>query len=347
MIYLISPDKKQYKANLHCHSVLSDGHCTPEELKQMYKREGYSILAITDHERPHSHQSLSDDDFLMITGYECYIRPDQSGRYHPYAPEVHLNLFAREAENTAMVCMNECYCKYLRRDNAMGEIVRRVGSERPREFTASYINEYIRTAKENGYIVAYNHPYWSMHSEAELLAVDGCFSMEICNYSSYVMNGLEHNGALYDKLLYSGKRIFCHGADDNHNKFPTDHPDNDSFGAYAVIMPESLSYGAVIDAMEAGNMYASMGPEISEVSIEGRHITVRCSEAAHVYVYNGGKSPAYRHARPGESLTKAEFDVDENALYVRVSVVDRQGRWADTRGYTREEIGFAPISEGR
>ena len=25
MIYLISPDKKQYKANLHCHSTLSDG----------------------------------------------------------------------------------------------------------------------------------------------------------------------------------------------------------------------------------------------------------------------------------------------------------------------------------
>ena len=35
MIDLISPDKKQYKANLHCHSVLSDGCRTPEELKNI------------------------------------------------------------------------------------------------------------------------------------------------------------------------------------------------------------------------------------------------------------------------------------------------------------------------
>ena len=47
--YLISPDKKQYKANLHCHSVLSDGRKTPEELVEAYKSRGYGILAITDH----------------------------------------------------------------------------------------------------------------------------------------------------------------------------------------------------------------------------------------------------------------------------------------------------------
>ena len=46
-MYLISPDKKQYKANLHCHSVYSDGKKTPEELKEMYKEKGYSILSIT------------------------------------------------------------------------------------------------------------------------------------------------------------------------------------------------------------------------------------------------------------------------------------------------------------
>ena len=27
---------KQYKANLHCHSILSDGKKTPEELKELY-----------------------------------------------------------------------------------------------------------------------------------------------------------------------------------------------------------------------------------------------------------------------------------------------------------------------
>ena len=54
-MYLISPYKKQYKANLHCHSTLSDGKKTPEELREMYKSHGYSILAITDHEYPKKH----------------------------------------------------------------------------------------------------------------------------------------------------------------------------------------------------------------------------------------------------------------------------------------------------
>ena len=30
----ISKDKKQFKANLHCHSTISDGRLTPEELKE-------------------------------------------------------------------------------------------------------------------------------------------------------------------------------------------------------------------------------------------------------------------------------------------------------------------------
>ena len=34
----ISKDKKQFKANMHCHSTISDGKLTPEELKEAYKK---------------------------------------------------------------------------------------------------------------------------------------------------------------------------------------------------------------------------------------------------------------------------------------------------------------------
>ena len=117
--YLISPEKKQYRANLHCHSVLSDGHLTPAELRDLYKAHGYEILAITDHERPHCHQDLCEPDFLMITGYEGYLRPDPLCRWNMYAPEVHLNLFARDPMNTTMICFNEAFCKYAARDHAL------------------------------------------------------------------------------------------------------------------------------------------------------------------------------------------------------------------------------------
>ena len=70
MKYLIHPEQKQYKANLHAHTVISDGKKTPEELKEMYKSHGYSILSITDHETPRKHTDLTDADFIAITGYE-------------------------------------------------------------------------------------------------------------------------------------------------------------------------------------------------------------------------------------------------------------------------------------
>ena len=43
-----------YKGNMHCHSTLSDGALSPEELKDAYKNKGYSFIAITDHDRLYS-----------------------------------------------------------------------------------------------------------------------------------------------------------------------------------------------------------------------------------------------------------------------------------------------------
>ena len=109
-LYLISPDKKQFKANLHCHSTYSDGKRTPIELKEIYKRYGYSILAITDHEVPKAHNELTEPGFLMITGYEGYIRPEVSNQF---MPTVHLNFFAKDPNNETLICYDSKYCKYL------------------------------------------------------------------------------------------------------------------------------------------------------------------------------------------------------------------------------------------
>lgn len=336
-MYLISPEIKQYKANLHCHSILSDGKKTPEELKELYKSQGYHILAITDHERPRCHTYLTDENFMMITGYECYIRNNPQGKYDTFAREIHLNLFAREPDNIKMICCNETYCHYLRRDNAISELTR-VGSERVREYTTEYINDYIRQAKEHGYIVAHNHPYWSMEMEERILSYEGLFSIEMCNYGSYVTNHIEHNGAIYDKLLSVGKRIACHGADDNHNKFPIDSPYSDSFGAFTMIYPEEFTYTGVINAMENGQMYSSMGPVFKEISVNGNKVHIECSEVKHIFMYVGSKTPCNAHAQEGEYLTSVDFEIDDRAQYIRISIKDEKGNWADTRGFFRDEF---------
>jgi len=337
-VYLISPQKKQYKANLHCHSIFSDGMKTPDELKKMYKEQGYSILSITDHEIPKSHSYLNDSDFLTITGYETYVRPDPNCIYDVYSKEIHINLFARDPENETIICYNPKYCKYM--SDEQKEKLKKAGSQKEREYSVAYINELIQTARENGYIAAYNHAWWSMEDEADILKYEGFFSMEMCNYSSYLSGSLEYNAALYDKMLSTGKRIFCHSTDDNHNIHPSDSPEFDSFGGFTMIMPESFTYDSVFDAMEKGEMYSSMGPVFKEISMQGNKIHIECSDVEKIIVFTGSKSPKRKSAAFGETINSADFEIDDRAKFVRVSVVDKQGRFADTRGFFRDELDF-------
>lgn len=340
-MYLISPHKQQFKANLHSHTVLSDGKLTPEEMKAAYKENGYSILAITDHETPHDHTALSDPDFLMLTGYEAYIRPDPNCTYNAFQPEVHLNLFAKDPHNTACVCYNPWCCKYMSAEEQ--EKLQKVGSQRRREYTVEYIDEFIRTANENGYLVSYNHPVWSMESEERILAYEGCFSLELVNGSSNVSNQMEYNGPLYDKLLRSGKHMFVHGADDNHNKHPFGTAGCDSFGGATMILADDLSYDYVIGAMEKGDMYCTMGPEIHSVSFDGETVHVECSPVKAIVCHVGSKAPAHALAEEGETITSADLKINPNARYIRISVKDEQGRYADTRGYFRDELGLPSL----
>lgn len=337
-MYLISPHKKQYRANLHCHSTISDGKKTPEELKNMYKEKGYSILAITDHEVPKNHSYLNDSDFLTITGYEAYIRPNPECISDVYGKEIHINLFARDPQNEAMVCFNPKYCKYI--TDEQKQRLKKVGSQDTREYSVKYINKFIKTAKENGYIVAYNHPWWSMEDEADILSYEGYFSMEMCNYSSYVVSGIEYNAGLYDKMLMKGKRVFCHSADDNHNSQPNNSPRCDSFGGFTMIMPKSFTYDSIFEAMETGEMYSSMGPIFKEVSIEGNKIHIECSDVEKIFVFTGSKSPKVKIANWGDTISFADFEIDDRAKFVRVSICDKYKRFADTRGFFKDELKF-------
>lgn len=337
-MYLISPFKKQYKANLHCHSVVSDGKKTPYELKEMYKAHGYSILSITDHDIPKNHSYLSDSEFITITGYETCIKNNAEGYHDPYDKEIHINFFARDPENETMVCYDPKYCRYITDEKK--EKLKKVGSQEPREYSVAYINELIETAKQNGYIAAYNHPWWSMEDVGDILKYEGFLSMEMCNYSSYLIGHLEYNASLYDKMLSCGKRIFCHSSDDNHNAESSDSLGFDSFGGFTMIMPERFTYDSVIHAMEKGEMYSSMGPKFKEVSMTGNEIHIECSEVEEIIVFTGSKTPKRKHANVGGTITSADFQIDDRAKFVRVSVVDKYGKFADTRGFFRDELEF-------
>ena len=57
-----------YKANLHCHSTVSDGSFTPEKLKEMYMKNGCHTIAYTDHQVCIPHTQLTNENFVALTG---------------------------------------------------------------------------------------------------------------------------------------------------------------------------------------------------------------------------------------------------------------------------------------
>lgn len=79
---LLGKTKNFFKANLHMHTTISDGQMTPEEVKEAYRSNGYSIVAFTDHDVMVPHNDLTDKDFLAITSCEMEInQPNPEKRF--------------------------------------------------------------------------------------------------------------------------------------------------------------------------------------------------------------------------------------------------------------------------
>ena len=78
---LLTSEKPYFKANLHCHTTISDGRVSKETIKEHYKKNGYSIVAFTDHDVLVPHPELNDENFLELNGYEIQLDKWESDDY--------------------------------------------------------------------------------------------------------------------------------------------------------------------------------------------------------------------------------------------------------------------------
>ncbi len=316
----ITKNSKQFKANLHSHSVLSDGKLEPAELKRIYKEKGYSILSITDHEYPCSHNDLTSDDFLMLTGYEAYIRPSKLCVYDKTKPEIHINLIARDKDNVGIVAYDPFYAKYMPLDKQMkAPHFGRIGR---RKFRRGYIQRFINAANDNGYLVSLNHPCWSMQSYKDVLKLKNFWSMEIFNTGSMVISDYAENMPLYDSFMRQGTFMYCHGADDNHNKKELSDPLSDSFGAWTMVIADELNYESVIKALEEGKFYASTGPTIKRLEFKDGLAYIETTPAKRITMHITPKSSKVIYDKEGGLVTEAKIKLPKDVKYVYFSVTD-------------------------
>ena len=321
---------KFYKVNLHCHSTVSDGKYTPEELKELYKAEGYSALAFTDHEVLIGHTELCDDSFIALHGYEMSLNElgtTARVRDYPQMPVHHLCLIARRQDVLSQVMLDPTYV-YPGNAPKFLPFISHIGPLTHHEYSIEYLNRLIATAKAHGFIVHYNHPRWSHQNGMSLFAMDGANGMEVHNSGS-ILDG-DNNAIVYEDLLWAGKRLYPLAADDNHD-------DADMFGGFQMIKAPELSYEALTSALENGDSYASEGPLFQDMYTENGNLFVLAENACRISFLTAGRNRKMCENTDGSPLRIAAFPLPDNTPYFRIELTDEKGRMAWSRAYYQEE----------
>ena len=331
MKYLLSP-VKFYKASLHTHSTVSDGKLTPQEVKELYKTQGYSILALTDHHVIAAHPELNDEDFLALTAIEIGMETED---YAPpqsfFGKAYHFNLIAKEPDH-----LWQPYPPKKVTEENRAYVEKAHWDQQPRVYGLEIAQGFISRANEEGFLVTYNHPVWSNQYYPDYASLKGLWALEIRNTHNCMMGINENNALVYRDLLHAGNRLFVVAADDTHRTHTIG-------GSFTMIGAKELTYAAVIEAMEKGDLYASCGPLIHSLVVDGKTLRITCDAAAEVCL-----ETQTRHAqRVTGKVTEAEFDLsvwleksagDPNA-HIRLTVTAADGSYAATRAYFIDEMG--------
>lgn len=302
-----------YKANLHCHTVLSDGRWSKEQVKAEYQKRGYSIVAFTDHRHYGWHPELMDEAFIPIAAYEADLNETQ----HPQEDFQRVRTYHLNFYDTNPM--------------ARGGFTAQQPPQRYGDFNA--LNAFIDKMNADGFLCCYNHPYWSLQCTTDYRDLRGCFAMEIYNHGCELDGLYGYAPQSYDEMLRAGTRLFCLATDDNHNTYPPGDARCDAFGGWTMLKLPKLGYAQVMDALRQGDFYASTGPSLHELYMQDDALHVACSPVEKIYVITQGRRCLMQLAPPGETISQAVFPLRGDEGYLRVDCRDAMGRHAYSNAY--------------
>ncbi len=329
--YLLPPGGAFFKANLHAHTTVSDGQMTPLELKEAYRKEGYSVVAFTDHDVMVDHSELSDDGFLALRGWELGIDDTdeaERGRRKTY----HISLIAETPEADRQVFFTK-NIDFRGNARAYADSVLTTGEAvYGYRYSAHFVNRLIRAAKAAGFMAIYNHPRYSLQSGEDYLPLEGLLGMEVYNGASMSWGFADDgNTASYERMLRKGNlSLLPIAADDSHTRRSYGEG-GELFSGFMMIKAPTLTYTAITSALKNGDCYASSGPEIHELYVEDGRVSVRSSRVREILYRTDHRGAERRMSTEG--LTSADFSIDPGTRYFRLELVDAEGKRAVTRAY--------------
>ena len=326
---LIDPSKLQLKGNIHMHTVRSDGHLTPEEAAERYRRAGYDFIMISDHEIYWNSTELDRPDFLVLGGTEsaiemnndyCWIidyRNKKANNDNNRHAHQHMHLCCIKDESIPDVGQY-----YAHNERVPRQLDRGIDSW----------NAKIADLNARGNLVVVNHPHWSRLTGELLLATQNVIGMEIFNSGDVFHCGGRSDEEIWDHCLRLGKHLNVVAADDSH-KYTTDFAKG-----FTVVQTDEFSKAGICRGFKAGNFYASTGPMIHEMKIEDGVLKMRFTPARHVKIAAYDPDGDNFCNEDGSLFESIEWKINKDLRYFRVVVIDEQGREAWTQPVFTEEL---------
>ena len=166
------------------------------------------------------------------------------------------------------------------------------------------------------------HPYWSALTDGDIRSLRPIIGIELYNTGCDVEIGRGFSTVHWDNLLHDGMALGGLAVDDAH-RYTDDAP-----GGWVWVKAPSLEEKDIIEALSRGHYYASTGPKVQNIALEGQQLAVESSPVETITFHSRGPSGNSVH-RVGEGmLTHATHTFKPEHQYVRVEFVDGGGRRA-------------------
>lgn len=321
MIDLLKKNGPFFKANLHCHTNVSDGKMTPAEIKAHYQKNGYSIVSMTDHSKYVWHKELESEDFLPVPGVETAftcLDPDHAKLKFKLC---HINFYAKDPENAVYIPESAAY-------------------------DTGVMNRYIRKMKAGGWLCTLNHPGWSLQTSEEINELTGLDGFEVYNHASQIKDNNGEYQAYWARYLNNGRHAYAVAADDNHSGYLENGeigPCDDTCGGFIYISMPSLTYADFAEAFENGRFYSSSGVEIKELYIdeETDEVVLSCTPVRQVIVKGVHTVPAYRLDANSDKYSDVRIPLGEirkKEPFFRLELRNMDGKTAYSQPYYFEGV---------
>ena len=303
------------RAALHTHSIRSDGQLEPSALVAHYEWMGFDVCAITDHWTLTSEPST--EHCLVITGAELAADPGTGMDNDVEILAIGIDDIPEDPGGNRA---------------SWGPIEAYVYKTFPDLSSAA------RSIAGQGGVAFIAHPYWSGMPHEVLLETEGAVGLEVYNASSEREDGRGDSSYVWDLALERGKRLWGFATDDCH------YPGFDLGDAWTMVRAAERSEAAVLDALRRGHTYASNGPQIHGVEVDGDALEIRCSPARtinlmsrreHGWGVGAGHRGMQLDARILERddhglVVRARFTPPAGLPYRRLVIADERGRKAWT-----------------